>query len=110
MAESTHQRRHKEFKIILTAEDEVRISFVVEKGRVIEFAVQYLAMIKGKWQPVIRFDTAHGRPHMDISHPDGSQETRTFPFHDYSTALTYAISYVQEHWEYYRERYEREIK
>ncbi len=47
---------------------------------------------------------------MDISHPDGSQETRMFPFYDYGTALTYAINYVREHWEFYRERYEREIQ
>lgn len=43
---------------------------------------------------------------MDISHPDGSQETRTFPFYDYSSALTYAINYIQEHWESWRRRYE----
>jgi len=88
----------------------VRINFDIERGQVVEFAVQYLAMISGKWWPVVRFDTAHGRPHMDISHPDGSQETRMFPFYDYGTALTYAINYVREHWEFYRERYEREIQ
>lgn len=33
-----------------------------------------------------------------------------FPFYDYGTALTYAINYVREHWEFYRERYEREIQ
>ncbi len=82
----------------------------VERGQITEFTVQYLAMIGEKWQPVVRFDTAHGKPHMDISHPDGSQETRMYSFHDYGTALTYAINYVQEHWESWRERYERETR
>jgi len=109
MTESA-QRQHKRFKIVLSDEDEVRVDFDLEKGQVVEFAVQYLAMIRGKWQPVVRFDTAHGRPHVDISHPDGSQETRTFPFNDYGSALTYAINYIQEHWESWRERYEEKAR
>jgi len=105
MTESA-QRQRKRFKVVLSDNDEARVSFDLEKGQVIEFVVQYLAMIGVKWQPIVRFDTAHGRPHVDISHPDGSQETRMFPFYDYSSALTYAINYIQEHWESWRERYE----
>jgi len=104
MTESTPRQR-KRFKVVLSTKDEVHITFDLEKGQVVRFAVQYLARIGGKWQPIVRFDTAHGRSHMDISHPDGSQETRTFPFYDYGTALTYAINYVQEHWESWRARY-----
>ena len=103
------RRRRKEFTIVLSADDEVRVRFEREDKQVVEFAVQYLARIKGKWRPIVRFDTAHGRPHMDISHPDGTQETRTFDFYSYGTALTYAIRDVQQRWEFYRERYEREL-
>ena len=105
MTESAPRQR-RGFRIVLSAEDQVRVDFDLQKGQVVEFSVQYLAMLEGKWQPVVRFDTAHGGPHMDISHPDGSQETRTFPFYDYGTAMTYAINYIQEHWESWRERYE----
>jgi len=69
-------------------------------------ALWHCAMIGRKWQPVVRFDTAHGRSHMDISHPDGWQESRTFPFYDYGAALTCAINYIQEHWESWQESYE----
>jgi hypothetical protein len=103
-------KQHKQFKIVLSDQDEVRVRFDLEKGQVTEFVVQYLAIIGENWQPVVRFSTAHGRPHIDISHPDGSQQTRTFPFYDYSTALTYAISYIQEHWEAWRARYEEETR
>ncbi|MGA9347240.1 MAG: hypothetical protein WBW48_00355 [Anaerolineae bacterium] len=74
---------------------------------VVQFAVQYLANIQGEWQPIVRFDTAHGRPHMDISHPDGSRERQELPFDNYNTALSYAIHHVKTRWQFYRERYER---
>ncbi len=44
---------------------------------------------------------------MDISHPDGSQETREMSFDNYNTALTYAINHIKTRWQFYRERYER---
>jgi len=100
-------RRKKTFKIALTADDEIRIMIERAGKEVVEFAVQYLARIQGEWQPVVRFDTAHGRPHMDVSHPDGTQETRDLRFESYSIALTYAIRNIQERWEFYRERFER---
>jgi hypothetical protein len=101
-------RQRKRFKIVLSDQDEVRVTFDLEQGQVVQFAVQYLALIEAKWQPVVRFDTAHGGPHMDINRPNGSQETRMFPFYDYSSALTYAISYIQEHWESWRASYEEQ--
>lgn len=57
----------------------------------------------------MRFDTAHGRAHTDISHPDGTQETRELHTQDYNVGLTWAIQQVQAQWEFYRERYEREL-
>ncbi len=100
-------RRKKRFAIVLSDVDEVRIEFEREANTVTRFSVQYLAKIGGKWHPVLRFDTAHGQPHMDIVYPDGTKETRFYPFHDYNTAFTYAITYVKEHWQEFRERYER---
>jgi len=66
-----------------------------------------LANIEEEWQPIVCFDTAHGRPHIDISHPDGSQERQELPFDNYNTALSYAIHHVKTRWQFYRERYER---
>ncbi|MFH1245828.1 MAG: hypothetical protein V1662_05010, partial [Candidatus Omnitrophota bacterium] len=41
------------------------------KGRVINFSIQMEVQYKGKWSPVIRYDTAHGFAHRDFIHPDG---------------------------------------
>ena len=109
MPRHSGKRRREEFTVILTMEDQVRVRFDKEGPKIIDFSVQYLARIRDQWQPIVRFDTAHGRPHMDISHPDGTQETRDLHFYNYNVALTYAIKNIQERWEFYRERYEKEL-
>ena len=101
------QRRRTQYRINLSFTDYTRVVFDRIGKEVVQFAVQYLANIEGEWQPIVRFDTAHGRPHMDISHPDGSQEKRELPFDNYNTALSYAINHVKTRWQFYRERYER---
>jgi len=42
------QSQRKRFRIVLSGEDEVRVSFDLERGQVTEFAMQYLAMIQGE--------------------------------------------------------------
>ncbi len=84
------QRRRTQYRINLSFVDYIKVVFDRVGKEVVQFAVQYLADIEGEWQPIVRFDTAHEQPHMDISHPDGSQERRELPFDDYNTALSYA--------------------
>ncbi|MGH2521645.1 MAG: zinc-dependent alcohol dehydrogenase family protein, partial [Anaerolineales bacterium] len=55
----------------------------------------------------VRYDTAHGHAHIDISHPDGAQETRELRSKTYREALTMAIADIKAQWKFYRERYER---
>ena len=109
MPQRSRKPRREEFTVILTMEDEVRVRFDKEGPKIVDFSIQYLAKIHDQWRPIVRFDTAHGRPHMDISHPDGTQETRDLHFYNYNVALTYAIKNIQERWEFYRERYEKEL-
>jgi hypothetical protein len=47
---------------------------------------------------------------MDISHADGSQDTRELYNQDYGAALTWVIRQVRTQWQFYRERYEREME
>jgi len=104
------RRRREEFFIRPTEEDLIRVTFERENDHVVRFSVQYLAFLRNAWQAIVHFDTAHGRAHMDISHPDGSQDTRELFGQDYGTALTWAIRQVQTQWQFYRERYEREMQ
>ncbi len=101
------QQQSEEFVITLSPDDEVIVHFEREATHVTRFSVQYRARIHGRWQPIVRFDTAHGHAHKDISHPDGSQETQALKLDDYGVALTLALRDVKTQWEFYRERYER---
>jgi hypothetical protein len=103
------RRRREEFSVRRSDEDLFRVTFDKENDHVVQFSVQYLAYLQGEWRPIVRFDTAHGRAHTDISHPDGTQETRELHIQNYNDALTWAIKELHTRWEFYRERYEKEL-
>ena len=77
---------------------------------VVEFRIQYEAWIEGEWHAVVRYDSAHAKPHRDLLHAGGST-TKSF-FEGYSNAevLTLGQRDVMENWEAYRRVFERELK
>lgn len=52
----------------LTEEDRVKISFTQDKGRILKFVVQYLALINSRWRTIMRIDNCHGYPHQHVYH------------------------------------------
>lgn len=54
----------KRFPYILTAEDIVDTEIEVRAGRVVGFAMNYRAHIRGIWREVLRYDTRHGALHV----------------------------------------------
>lgn len=99
-----------QFLIFLTNDDRIRHYHFSVKGKVTEFTTQYEAFIKGKWHSIIRYDTSHGFAHLDKMHPDGSTEKVPLFYWDYNEALTFAQHDIKSNWEWYREKYEREMK
>ena len=95
---------------MITDRDRIRVRFKKERGRIIEFVVQYETQIENEWKPVIRYDTAHGRAHTDVLRPDGTQEKRLLHFPNYNDAFSYAEDDVKSNWEHYRGEYLREVK
>jgi hypothetical protein len=90
---------------LLTLNDRKRHEHVTEHGQVVQFAVQYETFVDGEWQTVIRYDTAHGFPHLDKIHPDGSVEKIPLLTKGIAEALSFADQDIDEHWEQYREAY-----
>lgn len=78
------------------------------KDEIIEFVVQLEVFVKDKWQPVIRYDTAHRFAHCDIIHYSGKVEKVEMPTIDYKEALTYADEDLNENWQIYYIRYLKE--
>jgi len=98
-----------EYLIYLTAEstDRLRVYAQKEKGIILEFVVQYEAMISERWQPIVRYDTAHGFAHKDIMKADGEVIKQPLFFETYNLAFTYATIDLKANWKKYREEFGR---
>ena len=97
----------KSYVLIVGATDRIRVWFKKDRGKIIEFVVQYETLLRGKWQAVIRYDTAHGEPHTDVIRPDGTKDKRLLHFPNFNDAFSYAEEDIKANWEQYRQRYFR---
>jgi hypothetical protein len=79
-------------------------------NEIIEFIVQLEILVKNKWYPAIRYDTAHGFAHCDVIHFNGKVEKTVIPTLNYRDALTYADEDLNENWQYYKELFLKEVK
>jgi hypothetical protein len=83
-----------------TGDVRYRVRFAVEKGKVGEFVVQLELQIAEQWNPVVRYDTAHGFAHRDQYNANGIVgHHELLPVSDYNSALTFAIEDVRTNWE-----------
>jgi hypothetical protein len=81
-----------------------------EGSQIIEFRIQYEALMDGEWVPVVRYDTAHGRPHRDVLHPDDSETKEWFDMYSSAEVLTFGQRDIMENWQTYRKQFEKELK
>ncbi|MBF0559362.1 MAG: hypothetical protein HQL08_11350 [Nitrospirae bacterium] len=96
----------KKFIIEITEENLIAIEFRTDRGEVKDFVVRLICLIHGRRHDVIRFDSAHGMPHMDILDAKGQLYDKVW--YDYLSndqALAMAIQDIKSHYEFYRERY-----
>ncbi|GBD98008.1 hypothetical protein BMS3Abin07_00015 [bacterium BMS3Abin07] len=98
-----------EYLIYLTAESTDRLRVYAQKERtiILEFVVQYEAMISEEWQPIVRYDTAHGFAHRDIMKADGKTIKQPLFFETYNLAFTYATIDLKANWKNYREDFKK---
>lgn len=76
---------------------------------IVEFVVRYELFFRGKWYPLVRYDTAHGFAHKDVLTFDGKITKHKLPFTDYNLALTFAEKDLKENWQKYRENFLKEV-
>jgi len=98
-----------EYLIYLTAEstDRLRVSAQKMKGMILEFVVQYEALMSDQWQPIVRYDTAHGFAHKDIMKANGKTIKQPLFFETYNLAFTYTTIDLKLNWKKYREDFSR---
>lgn len=104
--------RYKEFTKELSpdGDDRLRIRINTEKGRVTDIVVQYEAKIKDKWYPIVRYDCSHGFFHRDILNPKGEKTKRPISIQNLKDALTYAEQDIKDRWEWYKEKFKKEMR
>ena len=103
----------REFLVYLDPEERLnryRQSHSWEDGMVTEFRVQLEALIGGRWRVIVRYDTAHGRPHRDIMHPDGTETKEWLDLYPNAEVLTIGQRDIVENWPVYRRRFEKELQ
>jgi hypothetical protein len=101
----------KEYLVYLSLErtDRFRYYHNLERGKITRFRVQYEALIGGEWRAIVRYDTAHGRPHKDLLHPDGTQDKHEFYGYAREEVLTLGERDIKANWKRYRAAYEQEM-
>jgi hypothetical protein len=99
----------KDFIVYLSpeCEDRLRHSHAMRGGRLVRFCVQYEALIGDAWAPIVRYDTAHGRPHKDLLHPDGTQSREEFRGYSVEDMMGLGERDIKLNWRKQREAYEK---
>lgn len=90
--------------------DRLRIRIETSKGGVKYFVVQYEAFINEEWVAIVRYDLTHGFFHRDVMNPKGEKEKQSINITNLEDALNYAQQDLKDRWEFYKERYIKQIK
>jgi hypothetical protein len=71
------------------------------RGRIVAFVVQLEVELQGVWLPVIRYDMAHGRAHVDLYETPKRKKKRFLELAP-GEAMTLAEEDIKENWEEYQ--------
>lgn len=78
------------------------------RKRVLEFVVQLEYRAGERWEPIVRYDTAHEFVHRDLYRPGRAVEKTPLGLVDLNEALTIAEQDLKANWRLYRDRYVKE--
>ncbi|MEK6728386.1 MAG: hypothetical protein AABY28_06990 [Candidatus Omnitrophota bacterium] len=99
-----------EYIIPLSGDTQLRHIHTHWKDKVTSFVVQLEIYINDKWQPIVRYDTAHGFTHRDIIHPDGAKDKTPLPISGFKEALTFSDRDLKTNWRIYKIQFLKEVK
>ncbi len=102
----------REFFVPLLEGTSLRIRIDINRGEVTRFVVQ-LEYNTGDdtWLPIVRYDSAHGRPHRDILGPNGETVKKEWldELLDHNVSMAEGLSYGQDdlkrNWSAYRDTF-----
>jgi hypothetical protein len=92
----------KDYEIVLPTGVRIVVSIKMVGGRVVSFVVRLIARGGVPEHDAARYDTAHGKPHLDLLSRSGRvREKRWLDIDDFETALTHAIEDFKLNYEKY---------
>ncbi len=90
-------------------EVQIRCRFRRRAHQILDYTVQLEIKRNATWEPIARYDNAHGFCHRDTIHPDGTQDKTAIYWGDTNLNFTRAISEFRSNWESERARYLSEV-
>jgi hypothetical protein len=102
----------REFLIYLdpkTRQVRYRHYHVWQGSQIVEFRIQLEILVAGVWYAVVRYDTAHGRPHRDLLRPSGRETKEWYDELSFADVLTFGQKDIMENWPVYRARFLKEL-
>lgn len=92
----------KDYEILLASHARIIVSIKMVGGSVVSFVVRLVASRAGREVDVARYDTAHGKPHLDLLSASGSlREKRWLDVDRFEQALTLAVEDFKLNYEKY---------
>lgn len=98
--------------ILAVVFDEVQIRCRYQRlgNQLHHYTVQLELQQGGTWQPIVRYDNAHGFCHCDVLHADGEQDKTPIYRGDANVNFTWAIKELRANWQSHRARFLAEVK
>lgn len=101
----------KYYKIILTDDVEIHISFETLNGSLIRFVVKLVLKGDDSFFELVRFDSAHGCPHKDTLNPNGEVVRKVWlDLLSNKQALDLGIKDLKDNYSLYVERFNKWLK
>ena len=79
-------------------------------GKMLKFVVQLEVCVRGRWHPVVRYDTVHDFVHRDYLHANGRIDKTPVFIDDYNKALIFAQEDLKINWKLYRRQFLEEVE
>ena len=95
----------RDFLIILAEDARLRVRFRRDRNEITEFIVQLETWLGGEWLAVVRYDNAHGRPHLDILDRWGREKQKHWLPETNNDVLTEGMNDIRQHWEQHLSRF-----
>ncbi len=88
-------------------ENRLRERIKTDRGKIMDFVVQYELVIDDAFVPVVRYDASHGHGHRDLLDSRGQVVEKYWlpSYFDHNQSFTYAEAEVRANWPRYRERF-----